>query len=114
MRVLINGLQSGNRSGTGRYVQALCQALPQAAPDIETVLLWPSGLGQPELHGNVSILEHSAGLVSRSLLDHFTVRTAAHQTGADLLHYPASTGCFFPPGPVVQTVHDLCFMRHPE
>lgn len=114
MRVLINGLQSGNRSGTGRYVNALCDALPQAAPDLETVLLWPSGHPHPETRRNVEVLEHPSGRLSRAVFDHVTVRYVAQSRAIDILHYPASTGCFFPPRPVVQTVHDLCFMRRPE
>jgi glycosyltransferase involved in cell wall biosynthesis len=113
MRVLLNGLQSGNRSGTGRYVNALCQALPQAAPDLETVLLWPSDEPLPEMHDKVEVVNHSARLLSRLSFDHLAVRKLARSKNIDLLHYPASTGCFFPPRPTVQTVHDLCFMRHP-
>ena len=114
MRILLNGLQAANRSGTGRYVNALCQALPQVAPDLETVLVWPSGQEHPALEGNIRIVEHPAGMLSRSRFDHHSVRTVAQREAVDLLHYPASTGCLFPPRPVVQTVHDLCFLRHPE
>ena len=114
MRVLINGLQAANRSGTGRYVNALCHALPQVAPELETVVVWPSGQPHPPLEGNIRVIEHSAGLISRLRFDHRSVRAVAQREAVDLLHYPASTGCLFPPRPLVQTVHDLCFLRHPE
>ncbi len=114
MRVLINGLQSGNRSGTGRYVKALCHALPQAAPDLETLLVWPSDQPHPETHGNTTMIGRSSRPVSRFLFDHCSVRILAQREAVDVLHYPASTGCLFPPRPMVQTVHDLCFIRHPE
>jgi glycosyltransferase involved in cell wall biosynthesis len=64
--------------------------------------------------GNVEIVEHSAKLLSRLAFDHGAVRSLARDRAADMLHYPASTGCLFPNRPMVQTVHDLCFMRHPE
>lgn len=114
MRVLVNGLQAANRSGTGRYVSALCQALPKAAPDLEMVLVWPLGQLHPDLPGNVRVIDHPAGLSSRLLFDHQSVRSLARRESADILHYPASTGCLFPPRPIVQTVHDLCFLHHPE
>ena len=114
MRVIINGLQAANRSGTGRYVQAICQALPQAAPDIDPVLVWPTGASVPELPDSVLVVRHGAGPLARLYFEQFAVRSAAVRSGASLLHYPASTGCFFPSRPIVQTVHDLCFLRHPE
>ena len=114
MRVLINGLQAANRSGTGRYVQAICQALPQAAPGIDPVLVWPTNASVPELPDSILVVRHGAGPLARLYFDQFAVRSAAVRNGASVLHYPASTGCFFPSRPVVQTVHDLCFLRHPE
>jgi glycosyltransferase involved in cell wall biosynthesis len=114
MRVLLNGLQAANQSGTGRYVSALCQALPEAAPEFETVLVWPSGQPHPAIQGNVKVIDQPAGMASRLRFDHCSVRALARREGVDVLHYPASTGCLLPPRPVLQTVHDLCYLRHPE
>ncbi len=114
MRVLINGLQAGNKSGTGRYVEELCAALPDADAELSLSVLWPPEGPAMGGHPRRDVLPVVKSTIGGILFDHAGIRKMVRGTGADLIHYPASTGCLFPPCPVVQTVHDLCFMRRPE
>lgn len=114
MRVLINGLQAGNRSGTGRYTLELVQALA-ALPDApELVLVWPKDIPPPEVGHSVEVRRYSAREANRLCFDQFGIGRLREQCRADVLHYPANIGPLARQRGVVLTVHDLSFMHHPE
>lgn len=109
MRVLFNGLQIGNRSGTGRYSAALLHALmAHGGVEMEAALA-------------KSAAEDFAGLAQRYTAPGSMVARICYEHGrlpflgpAKLLHYPANFGPAFSSRPVVVTVHDLSFFREPQ
>jgi glycosyltransferase involved in cell wall biosynthesis len=112
MRVLFNALQAGNRSGTGRYAAELLAALAAQPGGIKYGVVWPLRHPVPPL-GDADVFP----LDSRPLR-----RLPAEMCGfpalrgfkPDLLHYPANVGALRSAVPVVLTIHDLSFLRHPE
>ncbi|MBI2423902.1 MAG: glycosyltransferase family 4 protein [Candidatus Hydrogenedentes bacterium] len=108
MRVLINNLQWGNRSGTGRYCEALTDALTRIDPGLEIAGVFPrhhvNSLPLAQCHFAPS------GAVSRILYEHAWLPFALN---AELLHYPANFGPLAATRPFVVTVHDLSFFRNP-
>lgn len=119
MLVLLNALQAGNRSGTGRYTAELARCLPHACAklDIDLVVAWPQEItrldsGRP---GPAQVLIRPAKSNARRLFyDQFGVRRDATRTGARLVHYPANIGNLIKMPKTVLTLHDLAFFRHPE
>lgn len=117
MIVLINGLQAGNRSGTGRYTTELVRCLPGLCPDIDVRVLWPRDVPQPSLSsGNYEAFQVVD--VRRSLrrlyVDQVGLRKARKRYSADVVHYPANIGPLIPMRNIVLTVHDASYLIHPE
>lgn len=110
MRILINGLQAGNRSGTGVYTQRLVEWLPRVADDLEFAALWPEDMPSPT---SVEVCPRSGGL-RRILSDQWGVRADRRRLNADLVHYPASVGNVLGLPDTVVTVHDLSFLVEPQ
>lgn len=112
MRILINALQAGNRSGTGRYTEELAAHIIGFAPDIEIRVLWPSRVPAPEtLPAEVIVKAEGYSPFSRMYRDQFGIRADRKSLGADIVHYPANIGALTPIVPFVLTVHDLSFYR---
>jgi alpha-1,3-rhamnosyl/mannosyltransferase len=111
LRVGIDGRAFGSpAAGVRRYLEGLVPALLalEDAPEIvalggETVL--PSGLTRVDapLHPATN-----AGWVLVGL------PRAASSAGVDLIHAPAYTAPFWAPAPVVLTIHDVSYERHPQ
>ncbi len=114
MNVLINALQAGNKSGTGRYVTELVRALAVCPETLELTVLWPEDEPLEELGGRVSVVRKPAQSLRRILTDHWSIQELCARKGIDVVHYPANFGPLFPLRNVVVTVHDLSYMRHPE
>ncbi len=115
MRVLLNALQAGNRSGTGRYVAELARRLPGRAKDVELRVLWPRHVPLPPASLPDFFEQVEAGNpLARVYVDQILVHSHARRFGADLVHYPANIGPLFPPGRTVLTIHDLTYFHHPE
>ena len=112
MRVLVNGLQAANRSGTGRYTIELVRALAGLEEGPELTVAWPRDLELPSAVGEV--LPMSSQRLARLAADQWGLRRAATRCHADLVHYPANVGALFGGVPTVLTVHDLSFLHHPE
>ena len=117
MKVFVNALQAGNRSGTGRYTYELVRWLPSVSQDIDFIVAWPDSIPHPELEHPerttfMNINTH--GHFSRIIFDQFTIKTKCEQSGAGAVHYPANFGRFGSQDNMVVTVHDLSYMRHPE
>ncbi len=113
MRVLINALQAGNRSGTGRYIEALIPALLEAGDPAGLAVYWPARLPAPAWAGQVALVRRDAARLKRLWEDQANMGGALRRAGADLVHYPANIGALRKT-PSVLTVHDLSFLRHPE
>ncbi len=113
MRVLLNALQAGNRSGTGRYTTELVSALTRLDVAIELTVLWPGNVCRGAVEGAVRWIERGNGKAARIIADQWGVpwRFGAKDS---LLHYPANVGPALYAPNVVLTVHDLSFFHHPE
>ncbi len=114
MNVLINALQAGNKSGTGRYAAELVRALAAHPAKIELTVLWPEGEPLEDLGGTVSVVRTPAQSMRRILTDPWRIQELCARKGIDVVHYPANFGPLLPLRNMVVTVHDLSFMRHPE
>jgi glycosyltransferase involved in cell wall biosynthesis len=116
MRVLLNALQAGNRSGTGEYSWQLARWLPQISGDIEVFILWPSNLELPvELkRGDFDdriIRQPVRGTIGRLHFDQFGIVELVKKLGADFVHYPASISNQLGTMNTVVTIHDLAFLH---
>ncbi len=118
MRILLNALQAGNRSGTGQYCAKLAQWLPAVDPPMELHLLWPDEIAPPPIEGEDRHVHVTAAPASSALrrisLDQWGGVRIARAEGVDLIHYPANIGALIGRFPSVLTVHDLSFFRNPE
>ncbi|HNZ47425.1 MAG TPA: glycosyltransferase family 1 protein [Candidatus Hydrogenedentes bacterium] len=114
MRILLNAMQSENRSGTGRYVTELARALHALAPKEELQYLCPDGkircFEEAFLQKPVTPLP----LCKRVLTEQWKLPGLVRKKHFDLLHYPAGTGLLFASAPHVLTIHDLCYLKNPD
>ncbi|MCX5759605.1 MAG: glycosyltransferase family 1 protein, partial [Candidatus Hydrogenedentes bacterium] len=118
VRVVLNALQAGNRSGTGRYAAELARRLPGRADDIEVRVLWPKHVPLPPASiPDAFELVDARNPFMRVYADQFHARAYARRFNADLIHYPANIGPLLPADAglaTVLTIHDLTYFRHPE
>jgi len=117
MRVLLNGLQAGNRSGTGRYTMELARRLPGLANDVEVSIFWPSDIAAPAPIHSVKtpfVIGNAGTATARIWLDQVGICRIARDTGAELLHFPANIGLLHRKARSVLTIHDLSFFRNPD
>lgn len=116
MRILFNALQAANRSGTGRYATELLSAIAPIAEGagLELSMVWPRSQAMPQELASLGHVGCAASGIRRLVAEHVEIPRLAKAQGADLVHYPANFGPARSWRPVVVTVHDLSFMRHPE
>ncbi len=114
MNVLINALQAGNLSGTGRYVTELVRALAALPDGPEMTLVWPAGQPAPGFGPRTDLVRRGSGTFRRLLDDHWGILELTARKGAEAVHYPANFGPSSAVRGLVVTVHDLSFVRHPE
>ncbi|MBN2311556.1 MAG: glycosyltransferase family 4 protein [Candidatus Hydrogenedentes bacterium] len=114
MLVLFNGLQAGNRSGTGTYTRQLARWLPEAAGIDLIEIVWPADIAPPLPTASATFLvRQPEGPVGRIRYDQFGFPREAAQRGAHLVHYPANVGCIRGRCNQIVSLHDLSFYRHP-
>jgi len=115
--VLLDGLQAGNRSGTGRYTTELARRLPHVAGDLDLRILWPDTQPCPDI-GPASegvFMRCAAGTPARRLYtEHIGIRALQRELRADLVHFPASVAGLLAARGSIVTVHDVSFLRHAE
>lgn len=111
MRVLINGMQAGNQSGTGRYTEELIRHLAAMDGGPELTVWWPLDIPAPEWRDRVRLVPQQRGLWNRLRMERAIQRVMPDY---DVVHYPASIGPLDGGPNVVVTVHDCIFLRHPE
>ena len=114
MRVLLNGLQAGNRSGTGRYVAELARRLPGLADEVDVAVLWPRHVRPPAGGEDACVFVDSRSPLPRLWQEQFGTRAVRKRLGADIVHFPANIGPLFAMDGAVLTVHDLSFLRGPQ
>jgi glycosyltransferase involved in cell wall biosynthesis len=133
MRIGIDALSVGNRSGSGVYTRQLVENLLAVDNRNEYVILWPDGLAHlpPPRASNAMIIRvRSFNPIARSIRSRLAFSPAsARQFKLDLFHFPASVGPFLGPfeafalvlgasvkgqARTVVTVHDLSCLRRPE
>jgi len=112
LRVGIDGRSFGSpAAGVRRYVSALVPALIAAEPTLQLVALGgerdlvPTGVGHVEepWHPPTNLGWSAVGLPR-----------AASRAGVDVIHAPAYTAPLWSSVPVVLTIHDVSYERHPE
>jgi glycosyltransferase involved in cell wall biosynthesis len=116
MRVILNGLQAGNLSGTGRYTTELARRLPGLSDDVEYIVIWPKHVLHPRLVSGVdeAFVNVDAQTAARRLhFDQIAVRAERVRLKADVVHFPANIGPIAPMQGTVLTIHDLSFFRDP-
>ena len=116
MRVVLNGSQAGNRSGTGQYTGQIARWLPSLAQDVDIQVTWPSSAPRPACDREAFQAFHErdiGGPVSRVIYDQFRFGRDARGLGADLIHCPANVGTLRGGISMVLTVHDLSFLVEP-
>ncbi len=114
MRMLMNALNAGNRSGTGRYTTELARALLQHEGEHEYSFAWPRDVAAPAPEYENNLVRKPTAPLPRLVMEHTGMNTLARRIGADILHFPTGIGPRRAALPVVLTVHDLCFFHHPE
>ena len=116
MLVLLNGLQAGNLSGTGRYTTELVRRLPGLSEEFDFAIVWPRHVPRPEIAKGAreAFLSFRAGnALKRLYLDQVGLRTQQKRLLANVVHYPANVGNLFGIHNMVVTVHDLSFLHNP-
>lgn len=107
MRIIVDGTQAGNKSGTGEYTLQLAQWLPSVAQDLEITFAWPVDVPPPP---DVPILPlRRRG--PRGL--HYLLAKNDWLNRADVIHYPASIGHPGNLARAVVTVHDVSCLVNP-
>lgn len=101
---------SSPAAGIRRYARGLTRALA-ALPDIRVTLLGGSGDGVPGEVARVDEAWHPPGNPGWVLMG---LPRSAARARVDVLHALAYTAPFLAAMPVVVTVHDVSYARHPE
>ena len=121
MKILLDGLQAGNRSGTGRYTEELIKGLPAVNEHVDLYAFLPKdvdarALGLEEDH---VIRVNTKRLLGGSRYRDKGVLADVKRLQPDIVHYTATIGSIakrrkWDRSKVIVTVHDLAFMRNPE
>lgn len=120
MKVLLDGLQAGNQSGTGSYADALIRELPSQDEALDLHVVCPDALCSEYADVRATLLPCTVrrspwGTVRRNL----GMAREIRQTAPDIVHYPANFARLAGGGMksdtrIVVTVHDLSFLREPS
>lgn len=117
MKVLLNALQAGNRSGTGVYTTQLAARMPRLVDQGAVTVIWPTHVRWPEQFADspADIQKRAIRAASaRIRYDQFGIRRDIRATRADIVHYPANVGSLFSLRNMVITIHDLTFFHNPS
>jgi len=111
MKILLNGLQAGNRSGTGRYVTELARRLPGLSAETDVTVLWPRHVPPPAGIEAACVLADGRATFRRLWHDQLGLRRLRRRLGAAVVHFPANIGPLLAMDGAVLTIHDLSFLR---
>jgi len=115
MRTLTVGIDgrafSSPAAGVRRYVSALVPALKAADPGLELVAL---GGDRDAVPADVAYVNEPWHLPSNLGWSAMGLPRAAARATVDVIHAPAYTAPLWSRAPVVLTIHDVSYERHPE
>lgn len=121
MKILLDALQAGNQSGTGRYTEELLKGLPLIDGSVEVRPFVPQGLEVSSLGcSEESVIRvDTDGFLGGSTYRDKKIRKDLKAYKPDIVHYTATIGGQakrkrWDKSKVVVTVHDLAFLRNPE
>jgi glycosyltransferase involved in cell wall biosynthesis len=112
LRVGIDGRAfTSPAAGVRRYVNGLVRGLQRLGEPLDLVAL---GGSPPSLPPGVAHIEEPAHPPTNFGWTVVGVPRAAARARVDIVHAPAYTAPFWSPAPVVLTIHDVSYQRHPE
>ena len=97
-------------AGVRRYTRELVRALTALGEPLELVMLGGSAAALPDGITRISEPWHPPTNAGWTLVG---LPLAMRHGAVDLLHAPAYTAPFWRPAPVVLTIHDVSYARHP-
>jgi len=121
VKVLLDGLQIGNRSGTGAYAHALAREIPDLADQIDmTVVVTEDGKNalEPSRNRHLEITKNVGR--GRQFNKHAaTYLKTIKRDEPQIVHFPATFAMLRKPISrpetiVILTIHDLAFLRNPK
>ncbi|HOK09686.1 MAG TPA: glycosyltransferase family 1 protein [Candidatus Hydrogenedens sp.] len=112
MRILLNGFQIGNLSGTGRYTEELVKAFIQIPNVVHIFLSSPKPLNIPSEKLTINPLPNNR-YITRLLQKHL-LKKHFQKSQPDIVHFPATYGYKLGDIPHITTVHDLAFLNNPN
>lgn len=112
INVLINGIQIGNRSGTGRYTEELVKALLNIPENLLIYLCSSIKLTTASTRLNYINLPREK-LLAKFLLSSY-IKSFIDSHKVDIIHHPAFYGPISHEIPTLITVHDLAFLENPN
>ncbi len=98
-------------AGVRRYARELLQAIVALRDDVEVVALGGASSAVPDGVGHIDEPAHPPTNLGWSLVG---LPRAAQRAQIDVLHAPAYTAPLWGAPPVVLTIHDVSYARHPE
>jgi glycosyltransferase involved in cell wall biosynthesis len=99
-------------AGVRRYIKGLTRALLALGEPLEIIALGGTDASiLPAGVGHVAEPPHLPTNLGWTLVG---LPRAATRAGVDLVHAPAYTAPFWSPAPVVLTIHDVSYERHPQ
>ncbi len=112
INILINGIQIGNKSGTGRYTEELIKALLNVPENFLLHLCATSKLDitSPKIK-HISLPRDK--IIARLLLPYY-IKSYISKNKIDIIHHPAFYGPIYPEVPTIVTIHDLAFLENPK
>ncbi|MFP6617048.1 MAG: glycosyltransferase family 1 protein [Candidatus Hydrogenedentota bacterium] len=121
MKILLDALQAGNDSGTGRYTEELLKGLPLIDETVEVRPFVPEGVDVSSLGCTEdSVIRVDTGsALAGSRYRNKKIRKDLKSFKPDIVHYTATIGSQakakkWDKSKVILTVHDLGFLREPK
>jgi glycosyltransferase involved in cell wall biosynthesis len=121
LKVLLDALQAGNQSGTGRYTEELAKGIPLFNDSIEMRPFVPLGFDIKALgYTEESVIRvDTSGFMAGTRYRDKKIRKDLKSFMPDIVHYTATIGSQskqkkWDTSKVILTVHDLGFLRNPK
>lgn len=111
INILINGIQIGNKSGTGRYTEELLKGLLRIQENFSIYVCSPSEIqiASPKL----KILNLPRDKTIAKILLPLYIKSYISKHKINIIHHPAFYGPINQNIPTIVTVHDLAFLENP-